>query len=53
MKKFKVWFTTNFGWSEKDYLIVESESAEEAFKKATKSNKDLYGFEVQSVEPLD
>lgn len=53
MKQFKVWFTTNWGWSEEDYLIVESRSAEEAYKKVMKSNKDLQGFEVQSIEPLD
>lgn len=52
MKTFKVWFTINYGWSEEDYLIVKAESAEQTFENVTKANKDLRGFEVQSIEPL-
>lgn len=51
MKKYRVWFT--IGWSEEDYLEVEAENAERAWKNVIKANRDWNDFEVQSVEPLD
>ena len=35
-----------------DYLDVEAMTAEEAFENVMKANKDLQGFEVQSIERI-
>lgn len=53
LRRFRVWFTVNHGWSEEDYLEFEAMNAEQAWNKAMKANKHLSGFEVQSIESLD
>lgn len=51
MKEFRVWFTV--GWSEEDYLDVRAKNADEAYVRVMNANRDLCGFDIQSVEPLD
>lgn len=53
LRKFRVWFTVNWGWSEEDYLDVEAMTAEHAWRRVMKANRDLHGFEIQGIEPLD
>lgn len=54
LRLFRVWFTYDtWGGYDEDYLDVRAMTAEHAWRRVMKANKDLKNFEVQSIEPLD